>query len=205
MRVGTKSVLFGAHCFFIHPFFVARSWWALYGCPWDPRLWVAFFVHDLGYVGKPNMDGPEGESHVEFGARVMGVFFGERWREFCGGHSRYWAKRHGKHFSRLCVADKLAFVLTPSWLYLPTTAATGELYEYMARSRERQAGAECFTEIESIQLSSRIPAEWLEGLKSYTRRWIEQHKSGCEDEWTPDRVVAEGPLASTVGAKSACE
>ncbi len=64
MRVGTKSVLFGAHCFFIHPFFVARGWWALYGCPWDPRLWVAFFVHDLGYVGSHDMDGPEGESHV---------------------------------------------------------------------------------------------------------------------------------------------
>ena len=29
MRVGTKSVLFGAHCFFIHSFFVAFGWWAL--------------------------------------------------------------------------------------------------------------------------------------------------------------------------------
>jgi hypothetical protein len=26
----------------------------------QPALWIAFFVHDLGYLGKPNMDGPEG-------------------------------------------------------------------------------------------------------------------------------------------------
>ena len=70
MRVGTKSVLFGAHCFFLHPWFVAAAWWRLYGFPWDPRLWVAFFVHDIGYLGKPNMDGPEGESHPELGARI---------------------------------------------------------------------------------------------------------------------------------------
>ncbi len=49
MRVGTKSVLFGAHCFFIHPFLVAFGWWALGQFPWDPRLWAAFFLHDLGY------------------------------------------------------------------------------------------------------------------------------------------------------------
>ena len=48
MKVGTKSVLFGAHAFWLHPFFVAVAWTRLYGFPWDPRLWVAFFVHDLG-------------------------------------------------------------------------------------------------------------------------------------------------------------
>ena len=52
MNIGTKSVLFGAHQFLIHPWFVAWGWWTLYGFPWDPRLWVAFVVHDLGYIGK---------------------------------------------------------------------------------------------------------------------------------------------------------
>jgi len=75
MKIGTKSVLFGAHQFLIHPLFVALAWWQLYGFPWDPRLWVAFFVHDLGYLGKPNMDGPEGESHPWLGARIMGLLF----------------------------------------------------------------------------------------------------------------------------------
>jgi hypothetical protein len=76
MKVGTKSVLFGAHCFFMHPFFVATAWTKLYGFPLDPRIWIAFFVHDLGYFGKPNMDGPEGETHVEFGAKIMHFFDG---------------------------------------------------------------------------------------------------------------------------------
>lgn len=76
MKIGTKSVLFGAHCWFIHPWFVAAAWSKLYGFPTDPRLWVAFFVHDLGYLGKPNIDGPEGETHVELGAKIMSRFDG---------------------------------------------------------------------------------------------------------------------------------
>ena len=30
MRIGTKSVLFGAHCFLLHPWFVAWGWMDLY-------------------------------------------------------------------------------------------------------------------------------------------------------------------------------
>lgn len=71
MTIGTRSVLYGAHQFLLHPWFVAAAWWRLYGFPWDPRLWVAFFVHDLGYIGKPNMDGPEGEQHPMLGAAIM--------------------------------------------------------------------------------------------------------------------------------------
>ncbi len=52
MTVGTRSVLFSAHQFVIHPWFVAAAWWRLYGFPWAPRLWVAFFVHDLGHCGR---------------------------------------------------------------------------------------------------------------------------------------------------------
>ena len=81
MRVGTKSVLFGAHCFFIHPFFVALGWSAIWTFPWDPRLWAAFFLHDLGYLFTENMDGPEGEEHVHLGARIMGLLFGDWWAD----------------------------------------------------------------------------------------------------------------------------
>lgn len=76
MKTGTKSILYGAHCFLLHPFFVAAAWIKLYGFPWDPRVWVAFFVHDLGYWGKPNMDGTEGETHPELGAKIMHLFDG---------------------------------------------------------------------------------------------------------------------------------
>ena len=82
------------------------------------------------------------------------------------------------------MADKLAFVLTPDWLYLPMTRATGELAEYMLRAKERQAGSAHFTVVESAQLNSKDAREWLTGLKSYTRRWIEQHKDGGVDHWT---------------------
>ena len=184
MRVGTKSVLFGAHCFGIHFLFVAVAWWKLYGFPWDPRLWLAFFLHDVGYLQKPNMDGPEGERHVELGARIMGRIFGSSWRDLCLCHSRYYAKRLGCHFSRLCVADKLAFVMTPAWLYIPMTRATGELREYMDRAAERQAGGDKFTAEESALLDSHNPNLWLQGLKSYTRRWVEQHRDGRRDTWT---------------------
>lgn len=50
------------------------AWWKLFGFPWDPRLWIAFVVHDWGYWGKPDMDGEEGESHPHLGASIMGVF-----------------------------------------------------------------------------------------------------------------------------------
>ncbi len=184
MRVGTKSVLFGAHCFFIHPFFVAVGWWALYGFPWDPRLWAAFFLHDLGYIQKENMDGPEGEEHVHLGATIMGLIFGDWWADFTLRHSRYWAKRNGVNVSKLCYADKLAFAMTPGWLYLPMARATGELAEYMAKSRDRQAGCAVFTETERTQLESADPASWLEGLQSYTKRWVEEHQAGGADTWT---------------------
>ena len=188
MTVGTKSVLFGAHCFLIHGFFVARGWWTLWGFPWDPRLWTAFFVHDLGYLGCGDMDGSQGEEHVHLGAKIMGLLFGDSWAIFTLRHSRYWAKKHGVGVSKLCYADKLAFAITPGWLYLPMACATGELAEYMEKSRNRQAGVAAFTEMERTQLESSVPACWLEGLQSYTKRWVEEHQGGGADTWT---VVAE--------------
>jgi hypothetical protein len=184
MTVGTRSVLFGAHAFWLHPLWTGVAWAKLYGFPWDPRLWLAFAVHDLGYIRKESMDDFEGERHVELGARIMRFLCGDAWGDFTAAHSRYWAKRNGCQVSRLCVADKLAFVLTPAWLYLPMARGTGELHEYMMRARERQAGSAHFTEEESGQLQSRDAREWLKGLKSYTRRWVEHHRHGCEDTWT---------------------
>ena len=78
MRVGTKSILFGVHSMFLHPVFVAAAWWRLYGFPCDPRLWFAFALHDAGYFGRGSMEGPEGETHVELGAKIMGAHFRHR-------------------------------------------------------------------------------------------------------------------------------
>jgi len=182
MRVGTKSVIFGVHSILIHPFFVAWAWWKLHGFPWDPRLWLAFFVHDLGYLAKPNMESREGQEHVVLGGRIMGSLFGPEWQDFVVCHSRHWAKRVGKGVSRLCLADKLAFVVTPAWLYLPMARLSGELHEYMRVSSTRQLGSR-MSDFELRLLKSRDPRVWLEGLKLYTRRWVEEHRNGVSDGW----------------------
>lgn len=192
MKIGTKSVLFGAHQFLIHPWFVAWGWWTLYGFPCDPRLWVAFFVHDLGYIGKPNMDGPEGEKHPELGARIMGELFdpvtkrGDRWYYFSLLHSRYYAKTLGLQPSRLCMADKLAIALTPAWLYLPMVRATGEIDEYMAHAKHRIVGNINITDEEKRRVVSSSQAEWYAGVRSYCRRWALAHRDGAVDTWTSD-------------------
>lgn len=182
MKIGTRSVLFGAHCFFLHPWFVAWGWWKLYGFPWDPRLWFAFIVHDLGYFGKPNMDGPEGERHVEWGAWVMGALFGKRWHDFTLYHSRYYAKAAGEQPSRLCVADKLAITLTPRWLYLPLVNLTGEVLEYMRDATQRHPDMDPSTETQR---------SWHSDMIDYCRRWAYEHRDGREDTWTSDRRATE--------------
>jgi hypothetical protein len=199
VNIGTRSVLYGAHCAIVHPWFLAVACWKLHGFPWDLRLWATFWLHDIGYLSKLDMDGSDGETHVELGARIMALFFGESWGAFTATHSRYWAKRTGRQFSRLCLADKLAFVLTPAWLYLPMAKATGELSEYMLRAKERQAGSEHFTTLESARLNSEDAREWLTGLKSYTRRWIEEHKDGGGDHWTAVASAAATLAAMRIG------
>lgn len=142
------------------------------------------------------MDSIEGERHVLLGGRIMGWLFGSKWREFVLCHSRHWAKRLGRRYSKLCVADKLAFVMTPAWLYLPMAQASGELAEYKRVASARQSGGQ-FSNFELSLLKCRSPEVWLEGLKSCTRRWIEKHRTGGADHWTvirqaePEREVCE--------------
>lgn len=189
MKVGTKSVLFGAHCFFIHPWFVAAAWWKLYGFPADPRLWVAFFVHDLGYWGKPNMDGPEGERHVEWGALVMLRLFGPEWHDLCLYHSRYYAKRYGRPFSRLCVADKLAIALEPWWFYLPRVVASGEVWEYLTYARG-QGGPTAHGDAADSDYArqSATMRGWHRAMTTYVRAWVAEHRDGKQDTWTPEAL-----------------
>ena len=224
MRVGTKSVLFGAHQFLIHPFILAIAWWRLYGFPWDIRLWVAFFVHDLGYIGKPNMDGPEGESHPELGANIMHFLFDwswetwkfrtddpeeaeqaysqgyhpvsddfdgkyyfrgimrrrtRYWKKFCLYHSRFYAKKAGAQPSDLCLADKLAIVVMPTWLWVMLCRMSGELAEYLHvhHRGDKYNTSNCYDE---------DPYRFYENIKAYLRKWIEaQQKGEPEPVWPP--------------------
>lgn len=177
MTIGTRSVLYGAHCFLLHPFFVAAAWRRLYGFPWDPRLWFAFFLHDIGYIGKPNMDGQEGETHPYLGAGIMGVIFGQHWFNFTLYHSRFLAKKFGAKPSRLCAADKYALCITPAWLYLPMVKATGEISEYMNLADKGK--------YDTMNCAASDARKWYLNVQRYLRRWVVQHKDGGEDTWTP--------------------
>jgi hypothetical protein len=137
MKLGTKSLLFGAHRILLHPIFVAAAWSKLYGPPLDPRLWIAFFVHDLGYFGKPNLDGQEGKTHPELGAKIMRRLFGSKWHDLCLYHSRSAARQYGVQPSLLSHADKLSTLLAPRWLYLRQIQATGEVDEYLHHFHQR--------------------------------------------------------------------
>lgn len=186
MKVGTKSVLFGAHCFFIHPVFLFIAWCKLYGFPFDPRLWVAFIVHDLGYIGKPNMDGKEGEAHVELGAKIMGFLFGKKWADFSRYHSRFYAKRDNVKPSKLCVADKLAICLEPAWFYLLRVNLSGEINEYMRLDGNKSKyKGESLNRDEFMNLDTGTQRGWFNSMTSYMRRWVAEHKDGKEDTWTP--------------------
>jgi len=184
MKIGTKSVLYGVHCFLLHPIFVFWAWWRLYGFPFDPRLWIAFFVHDLGYWGKANMDGDEGERHVEFGAKVMGIF-GKKWHDFSLYHSRFYAKKYNANYSKLCVADKLAITLEPTWLYLLRANLTGEINEYMAAAKNNDG------KYVTMNLSTKNQKKWFADVCDYLRAWSYEHKEIKIDTWTPEIEVSK--------------
>lgn len=170
MNIGTKSILFGVHQFLIHPIFVAIGWTKLYGFPIDPRLWVAFFVHDLGYWGKPNMDGPEGEQHPFLGAIIMEALFGIKWMSFTLYHSRYLAKKHEANYSRLCCADKLATAYVPTWFYLLQANLSGEVHEYMNHGR--------------TAAMERGQWRWARDMQAYCKKWALEHRDCKPDLWT---------------------
>lgn len=135
MKIGTKSLLFGVHQFIIHPIVVYRAWKQLYGRPsW--REVICIIIHDWGYVGKPNMDGKEGERHPETASGIVTKLFGKRYGDLCLYHSRHYARNAGAEPSKLCWADKLSITMEPKWFYLLRAKLTGEIKEYRAVSAE---------------------------------------------------------------------
>jgi hypothetical protein len=169
MKLGTKSLLFGAHQFLIHPLFVALAWIKLYGFPWDPRLWVAFFVHDLGYWGCADLDGPRGKYHPLLGAKIMNWLFdrkgkGDFWFYFMACHSRTLAQTiPGAIPSRLCYADKISLELTPSWLWLFCARLSGE-GEYFRTSPHVRLADPSITAGEGIERAKQDTRDWFASM-----------------------------------------
>ena len=191
MKIGTKSLLFGVHCVVIHPLWVALAWYKLYGFPWDFRLWVAFIVHDWGYWGCSEMDGPNGgDMHPRLGAEIMHKLFDKmlhysdsqscyrlqsnEWYYFCMCHSRFLSKQLCRQPSKLCMADKLSLGLEPWWLYLPRAWASGELKEYMKSAEPEGKHGHMNLRLVSAK-------EWYKAVQEYLIKYVEEHKNGKED------------------------
>ena len=131
MKIGTKTLVIGSHQFLLHPICVFIAWWKLYGFPWDPRLWFAFFLHDIGYWSCDGIDTKEGVMHPYLGGHMMGKLFGDEWEMFTLFHSREVVGHYYKaQPSRLCYADKLAASIMPCWLLTLLTMLSGEIKEY---------------------------------------------------------------------------
>ena len=128
MQIGTKSLLFGIHQVFVHPYVVRKAWKYLYGKPTWKEM-ICIIIHDWGYWGKPNLDGPEGETHPELGAKIAGMLFGPEYRDLCYGHSRTYSKLKGIPISKLCWADKLSFCFETRKKYLKRARKSGEIIE----------------------------------------------------------------------------
>lgn len=157
MKVGTKSLLFGAHQFLLHPIFVTLAWKKLYK-KWPNKMERGcVLIHDWGYYSKPNMDGAEGETHPEWAAnwalqhmdshtdKVMDGYmclhkYRNRppWCSLLLFHSRFYAKKFKNKPSKLCWADKLGTAMYPVWLWVLLCKLTGELDEYMTAMKHRE-------------------------------------------------------------------
>ncbi len=173
LPVGPRSVLWGSHAFWLHPFCVAYCWWQLYGFPWDARLWVLFCVHDLGYAlgWCTDMDGTGprgGQWHPEKGARIMLRLFGVKWYDLSVGHSRYYARYYGIPVSPLMRADKLATAILPTWLFVGLITLSGEAPLHVATMI---AAGEC-PEGSSVWTSARL----------LQAQWWARYKPGMPDE-----------------------
>ncbi len=130
MRRGLKSLLWGAHNFFLHPLTVYLSWvWLYHSLPtW--REAICILIHDWGYWECETMDGKDGAAHPNWAANLVGHW---NWREehsLILLHSRHLAKDLNMDPSRLYYADKLSFALIPACIYVPMARMSGELQEY---------------------------------------------------------------------------
>jgi hypothetical protein len=180
--------------------FVYAAWVKLYGWTLDPHVITACIVHDWGYWGCTNMDGPEGKEHPRIGARIMGELFDEpcvmcqdlrefglwqdcshitKWHDFTLYHSRSIAKQNGAEPSKLCAADKLASALMPWWLYVPLTILTGEIKEYMQYGKSAKLGGNIDEQTLHMLRSDRKKT-WCLGMQRFMRNWVNSSVEGAK-------------------------
>lgn len=155
-------MLFGVHAFWWHPLTVWWAWVKFYDEIPDWAETMAILWHDQ-YWGMPNIDGKEGKTHPERGARIAGWFGGLRAEKLALYHSRSTARAHGREPSRLCAPDKLSILLEPRWFYLLRAKLSGEAEEYR----------------DNAVLEGQIPAG------SSIEGWYDWYRASVEKEFLP--------------------
>jgi hypothetical protein len=150
VKIGTKSLLFGVHQFFIHPLFVFWGWTKLYRWP-NWRELICIIIYDWGYWGCPDIDGEQGTKHSLWAGNIMYKYFKSpnirldtdfkviyttELSYLCTYHSRFytnWRNGRSQQYkimpSKLYWADKLGLSLYPTWLWIFLTKLTGEVDE----------------------------------------------------------------------------
>jgi hypothetical protein len=166
MKLGTKSLLFGCHQFILHPIFVTAAWIKCYKELPSPKEELCIVIHDWGYFGKPNMDGPEGETHPvwasNFAYRHLGLYYGR----LCLLHSRFLAKSKKMPVSRLCLPDKIGVGMMPVWLWVGLGSLSGEVREYMKQDKYE------INHLGPNGTSFRTPSMFFKDYKKITKRWL---------------------------------
>lgn len=140
MRLGTKTLLFGVHGFFIHPILVLIAWVKIYHEFPSWRELVCIIIHDWGYWGKTTLKDKDGDNHPEFGANLAGKWFGKEWHDFVLGHSNFYIIRHGVSRSKLLAPDKYWHCIIPIWFYKIISVPSGEWNHYRSVTNARQVG-----------------------------------------------------------------
>ena len=80
----------------------------------------------------------------------------------------------------------MSIVLTPAWLYILLTKMTGEIYEYMKLADSRVEDG--IPKYASMNVYSENMKEWYAGVQEYLWRWVQEHKDGKIDTWTPSLI-----------------
>lgn len=208
MTTGTKSILFGAHTWFIHPFFVAWAWTKLYGFPWSLKLWIAFVVHDWGYWGKSRMDDEIGETHPILGARIMSFLFdfGERGlgpgydmsdpinyiavkdptsgRTHIFGRWGQFALLHSRYFAKK-LNQPFSRLCVADKLAIALTPA----WLYLPGVSATGEIHEYLKNAQNAEAAYWKPTgydkrKWYAELQRYMIEWVDAHKDGQQDTWT---------------------
>lgn len=176
MNIGTKSLLFGVHQFLWHPISVGLAWRKCY------KVWprwnelIAIFCHDIGYWGKSDMDGDEGQTHPERGAgiaRKLVIFLsGDEklasetyWLSLY--HSVHYAQESAQAVSKLYLPDKVSILFEPRWWYLLRAKASGEVYEYLQNAPPE-------ADVAGIKIY-KTPVQWFGWYKEKVTQKLNQH------------------------------